>query len=492
MRDYKDVFTYTNKKEFPDTEAINNSGVGNRDGTEFKKELVNDVWIFNQALLKEAKMQPNSIDDTVDSNQKIEALKTIIKSNEYILPFKINDMSDILNKTADNFEEVLLKDKFTEMYDICKNNSKMILKLDNEKCIVSAYSTYEDNQTQQVKLNISGSFEKFGVDSGYVEGSVLLIIERNVNTQNYTNIYKKSTIEYICTLEEYEAIVNKSVYVKYIIVSNKNTQTVIDTTQNETERNILDVLNVSDVKEAFAKMKKITAKKDRNFGGLRIGDYIEIPDFHTYGTQKFEIAAFNHYLNRGGDNTSGTQGYVTPPSTNLIKNWHITFMSEKVLETKQMHSSNANQYYWNRDLATYLNNDVKNALITAIDQTPLILTLQWDWRILTCAQLQVYIPAVEEILGTGTGWGDGVNGSGSNYGSPTHSSQFRLFQLYPEKIRKKNADGNFLPYWTSSPLRDSTNGFSVVGVDGVSADGNWITFAANASKSWGVALAFNL
>lgn len=478
MQDYKEEFSYTNKESFPNTRAVNSSGPGNRDGTELKKELVNDVWVYNQALLVEAGMTPNGIEDSLENNQKIQALKKIIKSNEYILPFKVNDMNDILTKSAEDFEQVLLKEKFTEIFEICKNNSKMILKFDNEKCIVSSYSIFEDNQKQQIKLNISGSFENVGVDSGHVEGSVLITIERNANTLDYTNIWKKSTLEHICTQAEYEAITNKSVYVKYIIVSNKNTQTIIDTTINETGRNILTVLNVSDVKAAFTKMKAMTEAK--NFGFLRIGDYIEF-ELGDYGLQKFEIAAFNHYLNRGNP---------------AISKWHITFMSEKVLENAQMNTANENRYYVNMPLATKLNNTVRNSLITAIGQEPLSLPLQWDIRLLTCTAISVYIPQVEEILGTGSGWGNftaaSQGSSGGDWGAPTHNSQFRLFALFPEKIRKKNSADEFKPYWTSSPDRDTTHGFSVVGVDGVSANENWVAFHSYASRTWGVALAFNL
>ena len=112
MQDYKEEFSYTNKESFPNTRAVNSSGPGNRDGTEFKKELVNDVWVYNQALLVEAGMTPNGIEDSLENNQKIQALKKIIKSNEYILPFKVNDMNDILTKSAEDFEQVLLKEKF--------------------------------------------------------------------------------------------------------------------------------------------------------------------------------------------------------------------------------------------------------------------------------------------------------------------------------------------------------------------------------------------
>lgn len=80
MKDYRDNNAYTNNEAFPNTLAVDSSGAGNKDGTKFNKELVNDNWAFYQALLKEAGLQPNGQDDTVESSQKIEALKKIITS----------------------------------------------------------------------------------------------------------------------------------------------------------------------------------------------------------------------------------------------------------------------------------------------------------------------------------------------------------------------------------------------------------------------------
>lgn len=80
MKDYRDNNAYTNNEAFPKTLAVDSSGAGNKDGTKFNKELVNDNWTFYQALLKEAGLTPNGKDDTVESSQKIEALKKIITS----------------------------------------------------------------------------------------------------------------------------------------------------------------------------------------------------------------------------------------------------------------------------------------------------------------------------------------------------------------------------------------------------------------------------
>lgn len=80
MKDYREENTYTNNEAFPNTLAVNSTGAGNKDGTKFNKELVNDNWVFFQALLKEAGLTPNGQEDTVENSQKLEALKKIINS----------------------------------------------------------------------------------------------------------------------------------------------------------------------------------------------------------------------------------------------------------------------------------------------------------------------------------------------------------------------------------------------------------------------------
>lgn len=74
MIDYESVFVNTNDVAFPDTEAINSSGGGGLDGTEFIKEFVNDIWGFNQALMDYAGLAPNGFDEAAGASQRIEAL----------------------------------------------------------------------------------------------------------------------------------------------------------------------------------------------------------------------------------------------------------------------------------------------------------------------------------------------------------------------------------------------------------------------------------
>lgn len=248
-------------------------------------------------------------------------------------------------------------------------------------------------------------------------------------------------------------------------------------------RNLMDVLGTTDVKQTFLKLKEYSSQGD--FHLFRLGDYIEIPSLHTYGRVKLEIVAFNHYLGRG---------------TAEIKTPHITFMSADIVEKRRMHSSNENRYYYNRELATYLNTTVATAITTATGITPMALPLQWDYHTSTTATLSVYVPQVEEVMSPGTGWGT-LNYRGrqwwndqsafAQYGSPTLSSQFPLFALAPYKIHKKY-NGTVTPWWTSTPNREGTYNFSVVPVDGVDAGGLGVAFNALASLVHGVSLTFNL
>ena len=274
-----------------------------------------------------------------------------------------------------------------------------------------------------------------------------------------------------------------------IIDFEKMRREIIDQAVNYAEqlqpRNIMDILGTTDVKQTFLKLKEYSSQGD--FHLFRLGDYIEVPSLHTYGRVKFEIVAFDHYLNRGTTN-------------NIITQHHITMMSYDCVERRQMHSSNENRYYHNRDLSNYLNTTVNNAIITATGITPLPITLQTDYHNSITGTLSVYVPTVEEVMSPGAGWGT-LNYRGrqwwndqsawGQYGSPTLSNQFPLFAKYPHRMRKK-LNGTIIPWWTSTPGRDHTTGFCVVPADGVDALGNGNAFVAGATLSRGLTLTFNL
>lgn len=66
-------FANTNGVVFPDTEAINATGSGATDGTEFVKIMVDHTWGSSQALLNYAGMTPNGIQEADGASQLLEA-----------------------------------------------------------------------------------------------------------------------------------------------------------------------------------------------------------------------------------------------------------------------------------------------------------------------------------------------------------------------------------------------------------------------------------
>lgn len=80
MIDYFSSFTYTNNQVFPDTEAVNVSGAGQQDGTEFIKPFVDDLWGARQALMVWAGLTPNSVPESVADSQQLDALRLVFGS----------------------------------------------------------------------------------------------------------------------------------------------------------------------------------------------------------------------------------------------------------------------------------------------------------------------------------------------------------------------------------------------------------------------------
>jgi hypothetical protein len=73
--DYESSFANTNGDPFPDTAAVNVSGAGAQDGTEFIAAFVDDLWGFNQALMEYAGLTPDTVPESADASQRLEALK---------------------------------------------------------------------------------------------------------------------------------------------------------------------------------------------------------------------------------------------------------------------------------------------------------------------------------------------------------------------------------------------------------------------------------
>ena len=79
MIDYLASFTNTNGSAFPDTLAINATGAGTGDGTEFVKLMVDDFWGARQALLDAAGLTPDSVTEAPDTSQLLESIRLIFR-----------------------------------------------------------------------------------------------------------------------------------------------------------------------------------------------------------------------------------------------------------------------------------------------------------------------------------------------------------------------------------------------------------------------------
>jgi hypothetical protein len=77
MIDYLASFINTNGAAFPGTLAINATGAGTGDGTEFVKLFVDDLWGARQALLDAAGLTPDSVTEAIDTSQELEAIRMI-------------------------------------------------------------------------------------------------------------------------------------------------------------------------------------------------------------------------------------------------------------------------------------------------------------------------------------------------------------------------------------------------------------------------------
>lgn len=75
MIDYLASFTNTNGLAFPDTLAVNASGGGATDGTEFVKLMIDDEWGARQAIMYHASLTPDSVTESPGTAQILDALK---------------------------------------------------------------------------------------------------------------------------------------------------------------------------------------------------------------------------------------------------------------------------------------------------------------------------------------------------------------------------------------------------------------------------------
>jgi len=75
--DYFATFAYTNGLAFPNTLAINASGPGATDGTEFIKAFIDDLWGARQAVMDAAGLSPSGVTEGPGASQFLEALRLL-------------------------------------------------------------------------------------------------------------------------------------------------------------------------------------------------------------------------------------------------------------------------------------------------------------------------------------------------------------------------------------------------------------------------------
>jgi hypothetical protein len=94
MKDYLASFVNTNGVAFPNTAAVNSSGGGATDGTEFVKIMVDDDWGFAQALLTYTDDTPSGNSETATVSQKLNSIKKIV-----------SNMTELSSNTTHTVEE---------------------------------------------------------------------------------------------------------------------------------------------------------------------------------------------------------------------------------------------------------------------------------------------------------------------------------------------------------------------------------------------------
>lgn len=78
MQVYTSAFMNTNGVAFPSTAAINASGAGATDGTEFIKALVDEIWGVNQAIMNAGGLTPNGVQESYNASQIKTAMQNVL------------------------------------------------------------------------------------------------------------------------------------------------------------------------------------------------------------------------------------------------------------------------------------------------------------------------------------------------------------------------------------------------------------------------------
>lgn len=78
MRDFNNVFTYSNGQAFPATKAVDSSGGGAKDGTEYKAAFVDEILGFFQAALSQGGLTPSGSSDIATASQILDGIRNSI------------------------------------------------------------------------------------------------------------------------------------------------------------------------------------------------------------------------------------------------------------------------------------------------------------------------------------------------------------------------------------------------------------------------------
>lgn len=239
-------------------------------------------------------------------------------------------------------------------------------------------------------------------------------------------------------------------------------------------RNLLNVLGVSSVAQAMAKLsQKCNGEGVADFSGLLIGDYLDLPSLKvgsttytwnpSYQNLRIVISGFNQYKGCGGIEN---------------KKNHILWTFKNIVLERYMNSSDTNSGGYNAsNMKTYLDGEFKTGLATALGSSSYLYTIQraistknsTGWTTDT-----VFLPTEVEVFGCET-YGDDQNGYNTNIQYPIYrdSSYYR--------VKKYNGSRGW--WWLATPHASNTTTFCSVNSVGGSR-GNY------AGLSSGVAPAF--
>lgn len=156
--------------------------------------------------------------------EQLTEIEAKIKSNDlskfepYIIPFTTNDMNIITTTIPENFERVLTKEAFNNLYSVISKLEKCDLRFSDTDNQVLA-TNLEANETEmKIMLCISGPFKGFGcLENDFVNGMITMRITLNLQRNSYSNIEIQSNILKKLTQKEYDALPVKSEFINYII-----------------------------------------------------------------------------------------------------------------------------------------------------------------------------------------------------------------------------------------------------------------------------------